>query len=94
MIVFNTATFADGPGVLVTLLSAGPQLKEIVLLQTEQAVPVDVDHLKDVRQHLPVAKMGNYNRMSARDCANLSLLKLITDIKGFFNQIKTAITQQ
>lgn len=55
-------TFADGPGVLVTFLSAGPQLEEIVLLQTEQAVSIDVDHLKDVRQHLPVAGSGNYSR--------------------------------
>lgn len=64
--VFNTATFAYSPGVLVTFLPAGPQLEEIILLQTEQAVSVDVDYLKDVRQHLPVARMENYSRMSAR----------------------------
>lgn len=41
-------TFADSPGVPVTFLSAGPQLEVVVLLQTEQAVSVDVDHLEDV----------------------------------------------
>lgn len=61
---FNAATFANGPGVLVTFLSAGPQLEEVVLLQTEQAVSVDVDHLKDVRQHLPVARLENYRSRS------------------------------
>lgn len=72
--VGNMATFADSPGVLVTFLSAGPQLKEVVLLQTEQAVSVDVDHLKDVRQHLPVARSENYSRMSADCCTNMPLL--------------------
>lgn len=58
----DVETFADGPGILVTFLSAGPQLEEIVLIQTEQAVSVDVDHLEDVRQHLPVARWENYSR--------------------------------
>lgn len=53
-------TFADGPGIFITLLSTGPQLKEIVLLQTEQTIPIQVYHLKDVRQHLPVAKVNQH----------------------------------
>lgn len=72
--VCSMATFADSPGVLVTFLSAGPQLEEVVLLQAEQAVSVDVDHLEDVRQHLPVATLENYSRMSAHDCTNVSRL--------------------
>lgn len=58
----DVETFADGPSILVTFLSAGPQLEEIVLIQTEQAVSVDVDHLEDVRQHLPVARWENDSR--------------------------------
>ena len=59
-------TFADSPGVLVTFLSAGPQLEEIVLLQTEQTISIHVDHLKDVRQHLPVAQREQHREMSHR----------------------------
>lgn len=73
-------TFADSPGVPVTFLSAGPQLEVVVLLQTEQAVSVDVDHLEDVWQHLPVARLENYSRMSSHDVQMcLDFLKL----KGF-----------
>lgn len=59
-------TFADSPGVLVTFLSTGPQLKEIVLLKTEQTISIHVDHLKDVGQHLPVAQREQHREMSRR----------------------------
>lgn len=52
-------TFANQPGILITFLSTGAQLKEVVLLQTEQTVSVNVYDVKDVRQRLPVANMSN-----------------------------------
>lgn len=64
-------TFADSPGILVTFLSTGPQLKEIVLLQTEQTVSIYVYHLKDVRQHLPVVQQEQHREMSAQDNTNM-----------------------
>lgn len=73
MIVMNAATFAHGPGLLFTFLPAGPQLEEVVLFQTEQAVSIDVDHLKNVRQHLPVARLENYSKIGLY--LNMFLLK-------------------
>lgn len=69
----KTVTFTDGPGVLVTFLSTGPQLKKIVLLQTEQAISINVDHLKDVRQHLPVARPEQHRETSGQDCINMPI---------------------
>ena len=60
-------TFADSPGLLVTLLSTGPELKEIVLLQTEETVSIQVYDLKDVRQRLPVAQKEQHWDISCRD---------------------------
>lgn len=54
----KTMTFADSPGIFVTFLSTGPQLKEVVFLQAEQTVSINIDHLKYVRQRLPVAEQG------------------------------------
>lgn len=59
-------TFADSPGVFVTFLSTGPQLKEVVLLQTEQTISIQVDHLKDVGQRLPVAQREQHTDMRYR----------------------------
>lgn len=56
-------TFADCPGIFVTFLSTGPQLKEIVLFQAEQAISIHVYNLKDVRQRLPVAQSGKHIHM-------------------------------
>lgn len=64
--IMRMITFADSPGILVTFLSAGPQLKEIVLLKTEQTISIHVYHLKDVRQHLPVAQRRQHREMSYR----------------------------
>lgn len=52
-------TFANQPGILITFLPTGAQLKEVVLLQTEQTVSVNVYDVKDVRQRLPVANKSN-----------------------------------
>lgn len=49
-------TFANQPGVLITFLSTGAQLKKVVLLQTEQAISINVYNVKYVRQRLPVAR--------------------------------------
>lgn len=42
-------TFANQPGILITFLSTGAQLKKIVLLQTEQAISINVYNVKYVR---------------------------------------------
>lgn len=48
-------TFANQPGILIAFLSTGAQLKKVVLLQTDQAISINVYDVKYVRQRLPVA---------------------------------------
>lgn len=49
-------TFANQPGILITFLSTGAQLQKVVLLQTEQAISINVHNVKYVRQRLPVVR--------------------------------------
>lgn len=49
-------TFTDSPSIFVTLLSTGPQFKEVVLLQTEQTISIKVYDFKYICQRLPVAQ--------------------------------------
>lgn len=60
-------TFADSPGIFVTFLPTGPQLKEVVFLQAEQTVSINIDYLKYVRQRLPVAEQGQHRKMSEQN---------------------------
>lgn len=73
-------TFANQPGILITFLSTGAQLEKVVLLQTEQAIPINVYDVKYVRQRLPVAGGATrpYKFLVIGEMGNIAHISILT----------------